>query len=295
MIFASIDIGSNAVRLLFANAFDKDGVTYVEKATLVRIPVRLGKDVFKKGRLSEKRIRMLIKTLKAFALLIDVYKPVGYLACATSAIREAANGMDVIRRIRQEVGLKVKVIDGMEEATIIGSLSWFEPRDYLDGLILFIDVGGGSTELSLHSGKNLLATGSFKVGTMRGTAKKDRENDWAAMLKWLRRFENDFGRIKTIGTGGNINKINKIYSRPDNHILTLETLQYAWHDLRHYTIKERMEVMGMRRDRADVIVPAAQIFISILKTIRCDRLLVPKVGLADGLVLRLYEKHRSEG
>jgi len=166
MLFASIDIGSNAVRLLFANTFYRDGIIYVEKATLVRIPVRLGMDVFKKNKISKKRSKALIKTLKAFKLLIDVYKPAGVAACATAAMREAKNGVQIINKIEEKIGLKVRTIDGIEEANIIRSISRSELIVGKD-LCMFIDVGGGSTEISIVSDNELLAIKSFKIGTIR--------------------------------------------------------------------------------------------------------------------------------
>jgi len=290
MLYASIDIGSNAVRLLFANAFTREGNIYIEKATLVRIPVRLGMDVFKKSRITKKRADMLTKTMKAFSLLIDVYKPVKLAACATAAMREASNGMEVIQRIREETGIKVKLIDGIEEANIIRSISRF---NHLQGkeLCLFIDVGGGSTEISLVSDKKLLDQRSFKIGTIRLLENKVSGKEWDRMKQWLDGFRKDFDRLGAIGSGGNINKITKIYGNPELKLLTVDSLEKAYNTLNRYTVEERMEKLGLRYDRADVIVPAGRVFLFILRYIGAESITVPKIGLADGLIFRMYEKH----
>jgi exopolyphosphatase/guanosine-5'-triphosphate,3'-diphosphate pyrophosphatase len=289
MLFASIDIGSNAVRLLFANAFERDKKTYIEKATLVRIPVRLGKDVFSKNKISEKKIKALIKTLEAFKLLLEVYRPVAYMACATSAMREAVNGREVIKRIKQEVGLKVKIIDGQEEAGAISGLNWFKTDD--GKLTLYIDVGGGSTEMSVLSGDKIISTASFNIGTLRYYDGKIKDSKLKNIKKWLMQFKEDFDNINVIGTGGNINKIKKIYGTEEEHFMRLSDLEHAHLELSRYTVEERMEMLGLRIDRADVIVPASEIFLYIMKLIKAELILVPKVGLADGLILKLYNNY----
>jgi len=290
MLFASIDIGSNAVRLLFANTFYRDGIIYVEKATLVRIPVRLGMDVFKKNKISKKRSKALIKTLKAFKLLIDVYKPAGVAACATAAMREAKNGVQIINKIEEKIGLKVRTIDGIEEANIIRSISRSELIVGKD-LCMFIDVGGGSTEISIVSDNELLAIKSFKIGTIRLLENKVDKKEWRLMDEWLLQFKDEFGRLGVIGSGGNINKITKIYGKPEEKLLTVYSLEHAYNHLKEFSVEQRMETLGLRFDRADVIVPAAKIFLTILKTIEADKITVPKIGLADGLIYNMYEDY----
>ena len=290
MLYASIDIGSNAVRLLFANAYDKDGYINVEKATIIRIPVRLGMDVFREKMISEKREMALIKTLRAFRLLIDVYKPVAYKACATAAMREAENGKDIIKKIRSKVGIKVKIIDGIEEANIIRSISRFDLFGDKD-LWMFIDVGGGSTEISLVSDNQLMDIKSFKIGTIRLLEKKVKQSEWEKMVEWLNQFRSEFDKIGVIGSGGNINKIAKIYGTPQEKMISVDALEDAYNHLTSFSVEERMENLGLRSDRADVIVPAARIFLKILNTIEVDKITVPKIGLADGLIYKMYEKH----
>jgi exopolyphosphatase/guanosine-5'-triphosphate,3'-diphosphate pyrophosphatase len=290
MLYASIDIGSNAVRLLFANAYDKDGYINVEKATIIRIPVRLGMDVFRKNMISEKREKALIKTLQAFRLLIDVYKPVAYKACATAAMREAGNGKDIIKKIRSKVGIKVKIIDGIEEANIIRSISRFDLFGDKD-LWMFIDVGGGSTEISLVSDNQLMDIKSFKIGTIRLLEKKVKQSEWEKMVEWLNQFSSEFDKIGVIGSGGNINKIAKIYGAPQEKMISVDALEDAYNHLKSFSVEERIENLGLRSDRADVIVPAARIFLKTLNTIEADKITVPKIGLADGLIYKMYEKH----
>ncbi len=292
MIFAAIDIGSNAVRLLFANAFESTAGIHVEKATLIRIPIRLGKDVYKSNTISKKRAGNLIKTLKAFSLLIDVYKPVAFDACATAAMREATNGGELMKKIQKETGIRVRIIDGLEEAEIIRNAEAFPStpgRPYQ----MFVDLGGGSTEISLLADDKVIDARSFKIGTLRLTSKKVPPGEWEAMEAWLKKFSDDFGKITVIGSGGNINKIAKLYGRSEDKILTYQNLQYAYNHLKSYSLQERIEVMGLRPDRADVIVPAARVFLLITKTIQAGEILVPKIGLADGLIHRLYETHRD--
>lgn len=289
MLLASIDIGSNAVRLLFANVFPVDEQIHVEKATLVRIPVRLGMDVFDKQKIGKKRADDLVMTLQAYRLLIDVYKPVDYVACATSAIREASNGKELIRRVREGTGIKVRIIDGIEEANIIRSME----RPYFDitgQRMFYVDVGGGSTDISIVENDQLIAVQSFKLGTIRLLEKKDKESEWQAMANWLGSFRNHSHGTICIGTGGNINKINKLYGDPFTKILQVDRLRYAYDFLGSYTLEERITKLGMRTDRADVIIPAARIFLEVLKAIDGTRIYVPKLGLADGLVMNLYKQ-----
>lgn len=290
MILAAIDIGSNAARLLFANVFEMNGKIFVEKATLVRIPTRLGEDVYTINRISDIRANNLIKTLTAFKLLIDVYNPVGFDACATAAMREAENGDEIMERIKLEAGLEVRLIDGIEEANIIrntNKIGFENPYD----LTMYIDVGGGSTDISLVKNDKVLDVKSFKIGTLRLLKEKVEESEWKNLDGFLMKYKKDFGKINVIGSGGNINKINKLFGDPVNYTLTLDKLRDSYFYMKEYTVQERMEKLGLRPDRADVIVPAAEIFIFIMDEILIDKILVPKIGLADGLVYQLYEKY----
>lgn len=290
MLFAAIDIGSNAARLLFANVFEIDQKIFVEKATLVRIPTRLGKDVYNINRITKKKADNLIKTLLAFRLLIEVYKPKAYDACATAAMREAENGLEIMKRIKEEAGFNVRTIDGITEANIIRRTNKIG-FEHPEKLTMYIDVGGGSTDISIMDGERVVDVKSFKIGTLRILSGKMDKKEWDRLEKWLKKFKKYYGELNLVGSGGNINKINKLYGDPFHYTLSFDRLLYAHKFLKGYSLMERIETLGLRPDRADVIVPAAKIFIFIMKMIKSDSILVPKIGLADGLVYQLYEKH----
>jgi exopolyphosphatase/guanosine-5'-triphosphate,3'-diphosphate pyrophosphatase len=292
MIFGAIDIGSNAVRLLFSNAYEKQNRVVVEKASLIRIPIRLGKDVYKNNTISDKRADNLIKTLKAFKLLIDVYKPMAYTACATAAMREATNGREMIKRIKKETGLTIRTIDGLEEAEIIRSTEGF---DLPEGktITMFIDLGGGSCEISVIADDQVVDARSFKIGTLRILSKKVAKSEWGEMAEWLKNFQDDFGKINVIGSGGNINKLAKIFGDPAQGRIKFENLENALKYLKSFTLKQRIKELGLRPDRADVIVPAAEVFLFISRIIKAESIHAPKIGLADGLIHNMYLKHKQ--
>ncbi len=293
MIFAAVDIGSNAARLLFANVFEKDEKTYVEKATLVRIPTRLGEDVYSISSISDARADNLIKTLKAYKLLIEVYDPIDFDACATAAMREADNGLDVLERIRSEVGFNVRLIDGIEEANIIrrtNKIGFEQP----DNLTMYVDVGGGSTDISIMDHHEILDVQSFKIGTLRILKESVKEKEWERLEELLRKYSRNFGVMNIIGSGGNINKINKLFGDPVSYTLTTSQLKDAYFYLKDFSLEDRIDKLGLRPDRADVIVPAAEIFLFIMNIIQTDDILVPKIGLADGLIYQLYEKYKRK-
>ena len=293
MIFAAIDIGSNAVRLMFANAVGDFGHIRVEKASLIRIPIRLGKDVYKNNTISKTRGNNLIKTLKAFKLLIDVYKPESYVACATAAMREATNGPEILNKIKKETGIKIKLIDGLEEAEIIRSTN--NIGSFINkNLTMYVDLGGGSTEISVISKTNFIDANSFKIGTLRILSKKVEKGSWDELDEWLGRFKADFGKINIIGSGGNINKLAKLYGKAGENEISYQNLEKAYKHLKSFTLHERIEDMGLRPDRADVIVPAAKVFLFIAKTVKAETIMVPKIGLADGLIYNLYQEYLKE-
>lgn len=292
MLFASIDIGSNAVRLLFSNVYITDNKPFASKATLVRIPLRLGEDVFLNGFISEQRIIKLINTMKAFKLLIDVYNPLLFEACATAAMREAGNKHDIISRIKEEANIDVRIIDGLEEANIIRTSN---NLDFTNSYptTMYIDVGGGSTEISILKNHTFIRSNSFNIGTVRLLNEKVSEKEWNMLKKWVSEYKNEYGRVLCIGTGGNINRLTKLYGSQTDNSLNYQQLQYAYKQLKNTPLKDRIEKMGLRPDRADVIVPAAKIFLTIMNAAGIDSLIAPKVGLADGLIFKLYEKYSA--
>lgn len=292
MMYAAIDIGSNAVRLLIADTREEEGEIILKKQNFVRVPIRLGKDVYNDGIITWSRKENLIKTLNAFKILMEVYNPVDYRACATAAVREAVNGKEILELIEKETGLSIQVIDGLEEARIIRSTNSL-PEEGGDLLTMFVDVGGGSTEISVKSEDKLLEQRSFDVGTLRILNGKVDENIWQELRQWLLHFEYAFGKINLVGSGGNINKLTKLFGRPKENLLIYNNLKYAHNHLEKMTVKERMQTFDLRDDRADVIVPAARIFLFIMETIHADKVLAPKIGVADGLIYELH-KQKSE-
>ena len=230
MLFASIDIGSNAVRLLFANVFENRKRATADKASLIRIPIRLGMDVFELGKISDEKADNLIRTLQAFKLLIDVYKPLAYKACATAAMREASNSAEVLDRIQKETGMLVRVIDGQEEANVISALNGIAINKHM-GTTMHVDVGGGSTEISVMVGDRFINSASFQIGTLRLLCNKVAESEWNAMQKWLKTYQLEPGQINVIGSGGNINKLTKLYGSTSNNIITQSQLEYAFKHL----------------------------------------------------------------
>lgn len=290
MLFASIDIGSNAVRLFFANVYEKKGLPVAEKASLIRIPLRLGEDVFKTGSISEERTENLIKTMTAFKLLIDVYKPLDYIACATSAMREAKNKNHISERIKKVTGINIRFIDGIEEAKILCSVNNINTgKQY--SLTMYIDVGGGSTEISVLKNHTLISSESFKLGTVRLLNNDDNNDEWKRMKHWFDSLKKDYGRIYVIGSGGNINKLAKLFSNKPDTSLSYKNLKQGYKILSKMSLQQRMDEMGLRPDRADVIIPAAEIFLAVMKATRSEFVFVPRIGLSDGLIYTVYKEY----
>ena len=293
MLYAVIDIGSNAARLLFANALLIDNETFVEKASLIRIPLRLGKDVFSKGRISKEKSKNFIKTMQAFKLLIEVYKPQEYKVLATAAMREAENSKKICDLIFDKTGLKVEIITGKEEASIIRSTNKLNILNPLKPVV-FIDVGGGSTEISVELDGKLIQLRSFKIGTIRLLEKNYSPNIWEDIFSWLEEIRNSYSEMYCVGSGGNINKLNKLYGNSETQILTKTQLKNAFDHLSSLTVEERMKRYGFRMDRADVIVPAARIYIKLMDYLGVCQIKVPKIGLADGMVHILHDNYLGQ-
>ena len=290
MLLAAIDIGTNAVRLFFSNAFYKNGQIVVEKASLLRIPIRLGEDVFTSGTISEEKQVKLLKTMQAFKLLIEVNQPIAWKVCATAAMREATNQLEIINLVAKETGIQIEVIDGLQEASLVSSFGdHYMPE--VHKYVMFIDVGGGSTEISLLKGNNRIASGSFKIGTVRLLKNMVDKNEWTAMKKWLKALKIKRSNVILVGSGGNINKITKLYGKIPDNILSMERLEFALNDLEKYSLEERIQQLGMRPDRADVIIPAGQIFQFIMGQIKAGVIYVPKIGLSDGMVVDMFKEY----
>lgn len=291
MRYAAIDVGSNAVRLLIAEIIENNGSISFKKNTLLRVPVRLGDDAFLNKRISDKKANDLIKSMQAFSNLMDVFKVTDYMACATSAMREAVNGQEVANRIKEEAGIDLEIVHGQNEAKIIyashAEVNIDKGKNYL-----YIDVGGGSTELSLFSGEQLLASQSFNLGTIRILDNQDKEETWTEMKNFIREHTRAHRNIFGIGTGGNINKLYKLSGEKDNsEPLSYVKLKALYNYLNSFSLKDRINVLGLNQDRADVIIPACEIYLTVLKCAGIKSIYVPTVGMVDGIIQTLIEKN----
>jgi len=286
---AAIDIGSNAARLLISEPkpFHDGSVDFV-KLNLLRIPLRLGFDVFETGVISEEKQRQLVQTMRIYADLMSLYNVTAMRACATSAMRDAANREEVIAAVKAETGINIEVITGHEEASIIYE-THIEETLLPEKNYLYIDVGGGSTEVTLFGNGQTIFKESFNIGTIRLLRDGVSEAQWEALKWYLRTNTKGYEPLEAIGSGGNINKIFSISKRKEGRPLPLELLRDYHKEIGARTLEERRHLYGFRDDRADVIVPALQIFINIMRWAGSGEIYVPKIGLADGLVKVLYE------
>jgi exopolyphosphatase/guanosine-5'-triphosphate,3'-diphosphate pyrophosphatase len=285
--YAAIDIGSNAVRLLIADIIENNRSVSFKKNTLIRVPLRLGDDAFLDQRLSDKKTTDLIKTMQAFRNLMDVYKVVDYTAYATSAMREARNGDEVATAIREKADIDLEIINGQKEGQIIYGNHTEQDIDKNKNY-LYIDVGGGSTELSLFSMGGLWASRSFNIGTIRML---DNKESWNDMRNFLRENTKQFKSITGIGTGGNINKLYRLSEEKNNMPLTFGKLKTLYNYLNSFSLKDRINVLGLNHDRADVIIPACEIYLTVMKCANIKNIHVPTVGLVDGIIQSLVEKN----
>lgn len=293
MRYAAIDIGSNAVRLLIAEITDNEGVISFKKNTLIRVPLRLGDNAFLDHFISEKKSEELIKTMVSFRNLMDVYKVEDYMACATSALREAENGPVLVARIKKEANLNLEIIEGQREAHIIYSSHVDQSLDRKKNY-LYIDVGGGSTELSVFSDGKMAASKSFDLGTIRILDNQDKDETWDSLKEWLKVETKNFKAIAGIGTGGNINKLFKLSEEKEGTPLSYIKLKTLYNYLNSFSLKDRINILGLNQDRADVIIPASEIFLSVMKWASIKHVYVPKVGLVDGIIQVLIEKNFRE-
>jgi exopolyphosphatase/guanosine-5'-triphosphate,3'-diphosphate pyrophosphatase len=290
LILAAIDIGSNAARLLITEIANyKDGTVDYTKLNLLRVPLRLGFDVFENGTIPPAKVEQLIDTMKAYQLLMNIYKVEAVKACATSAMRDAANGKYIVERVKELTGIDIKIITGSEEANVIYETHIAENLNSGQSY-LYIDVGGGSTELTMFSDNHIVFKESFNIGTIRLLGDKVTEAQWEHMKWFVKTHTRNMQPVIAIGSGGNINKIFSISKRKEGRPLTLELLKDYHKELSSCTLEERMHIYNLREDRADVIVPALQIYTSIMRWAGADEIFVPKIGLADGLIKVLYQE-----
>lgn len=290
--YAAIDIGSNAVRLLI-KSIDREAVQEkkFKKVMMLRVPLRLGFDVFSIGELSEKKVDKLRRLMKAFRQLMKIYDVDDYRACATSAMRDARNGRMIIKKIEKDTGIRIEIIDGQEEARMIYN-NHIECMEDRQGNYMYVDVGGGSTEINLLTNGELVWSVSYNIGTVRMLSNAVKEGTWQQMEEELMKVTEGVAAINIIGSGGNINKLFRLADKKDKKLqrLPVSSLQTVCDVLKPLTPEERVEAFSLKQDRADVIVPAAEIFLKIAEVVHAEYIYVPVIGLSDGIIDNLYAK-----
>ena len=290
--YAAIDIGSNAVRLLI-KSIDREAVQEkkIKKVMMLRVPLRLGFDVFSIGELSEKKADKLRRLMKAFRQLMKIYDVDDYRACATSAMRDARNGRTIIKKIEKHTGIRSEIIDGQEEARMIYN-NHIECMEDRLGNYMYVDVGGGSTEINLLTNGELVWSVSYNIGTVRMLSNAVKEGTWQQMEEELMKVTEGVAAINIIGSGGNINKLFRLADKKDKKLqrLPVSSLQTVYDVLKPLTPEERVEAFSLKQDRADVIVPAAEIFLKIAEVVHAEYIYVPVIGLSDGIIDNLYAK-----
>jgi exopolyphosphatase/guanosine-5'-triphosphate,3'-diphosphate pyrophosphatase len=288
MKLAAIDIGSNAVRLQIASTNDPGTVDPYKRIEFVRIPVRLGDDAFRKGKISKPKRKMFYNAMEAFALLMEAFEVEHYMACATSALRDAKNGQSMVEKVEKETGIKIEIIDGKRESEIIlkSVAHMFKPnRSYLT-----IDVGGGSTEMTVIKNRRAYDSVSFDIGTVRLLDDAIKKKTWKELEDYVKSHVSDISQTKAIATSGTINKIASIIKPSDSGEITTEELQQFYTSIKKLTMKERVALYKLNPDRADVIEPSASIYLQILQWANIDRIAAPAAGLKDGMIYDLIER-----
>lgn len=290
--YAAIDIGSNAVRLLIKHVEeDINGVPHFSKVLLLRVPLRLGFDVFAMGKISEKKEKDMIRLMKSYRHLMKIYDVDNYRACATSAMRDAENGMHIIKRIRKKTDIPIEIIDGQEEAKMIYN-NHIEQMEDRKGNYMYVDVGGGSTEINLLSQGELVCSRSYNIGTVRILNQAVKESEWNRLRTDMAELALSYPQTNLIGSGGNINKLYRLAEKKDKKQLrmTVTTLRQLHESLKGISVEERMTQFNLKPDRADVIVPAGEIFLTIADLMQATYIYVPVIGLSDGIIDSLYAR-----
>lgn len=292
--YAAIDIGSNAVRLLIKEIKEEQGNAHFSKVLMLRVPLRLGFDVFDIGKISEKKEKNMIRLMKAFRHLMKIYDVKHCRACATSAMRDAKNGMDIIKQIEKKTGVHIDIIDGQEEAKIIYN-NHVEHMEDQKGNYMYVDVGGGSTEINLLSESQLVCSRSYNIGTVRMLNNAVKDSEWERLKNDLAELAKSYPQTNIIGSGGNINKLYRLADKKNKKKMTMQVsvLQELHTRLKALSLEERMEQFGMKPDRADVIIPAGEIFLTIANIIGASYIHVPVIGLSDGIIDELYLQNKN--
>jgi exopolyphosphatase/guanosine-5'-triphosphate,3'-diphosphate pyrophosphatase len=292
--FAAIDIGSNAVRLLVSNVFEDGAKVTYKKQSLIRVPIRLGADAFLKQHLPDDKVKDFVDTMHAFKHLLNVYRPQKVRALATSAFREADNGIEVVDQVYNATGIKIEIVSGKEEAEVVYANGL---RDNMDSYktYLYMDVGGGSTELTLFNNHEAVTSRSFNVGSIRMLLRMVPDADWDDMKAWVKDLQSSIDKeIAIIGSGGNINKYCKLLMKEYGEAVSYDELYNLYKRLKGMTSDERIQELYLNPDRADVIVPAGKIFTSIMRWSKANSAFIPKIGVSDGVIKMLYKEHKLE-
>ncbi|MFC2104583.1 exopolyphosphatase [Bacteroidota bacterium] len=290
--FAAIDIGTNAIRLLFTNVIENGGTAIFKKSSIIRVPIRLGSDVFTTGKIGDLKKQKLIDAMIAFKHLMSVHDVIEYRACATSAMREANNGKKMVKLIKQQADINIEIIDGKTEAEII-----YNNRivDFLDNRFpyLYVDIGGGSTEITLFSNSIAIASHSFNIGTIRLLNELVEQKEFDYLKSWLKEIKDAYPNLIIIGSGGNINKLLKISGKKESKPLSVKALKDVYNFIKSYNYEDRIKVLGLNPDRADVIILASDLLFKIIKWTSTKEIIIPKVGVADGIIKQLYKDYQN--
>ena len=288
--YAAVDIGSNAIRLLITTVIEKEGFpTQFKKTSLVRLPIRLGADVFLKGNISSGNYKRLLDAMQAYSLIIKTHKVVAFRACATSAMREAKNGKEIVSKLKAATGIDIQIIDGNDEAAIIASTD-LKQLISDNKVFLYVDVGGGSTEFTVFANGQNIASHSFKLGTVRIINGMVEDAMWEQAQQWVTQHTKAYSKINVIGSGGNINSIYRFSEKKVGQPLSYLFMSNFYEKVKQYDYNQRVFELKMNPDRADVIIPATRIYLSAMKWAKAKNMYVPKIGLADGIVKQLYNE-----
>ena len=280
--YAAVDIGSNAIRLLIVGVLKTNSVYKYRKISLVRVPIRLGQDVFIYKKISNEKLKLLLNTLKAFKLLMSIHKIDRYKICATSAMRESKNSKEVLKRVRKKLNLDINIISGEEEASIIANVFAKDFNNHKN--LLYVDVGGGSTELTIINKGKIIKSKSFKIGTVRILNNLVKMDAWDKYEEWIKKHTNIYTKISTIASGGNANKLLKISGKEIGEPMSIKVIKEIYLELNKYSFEDRVIKLNLSTDRADVIIPATEIYLKSMNFSKSNQIIIPRIGLADGII-----------
>ena len=280
--YAAVDIGSNAIRLLIVGVLKTNSVHKYRKISLVRVPIRLGQDVFLYKKISNEKLKLLLNTLKAFKLLMSVHNIDRYKICATSAMRESKNSKEVLKRVRKKLNLDINIISGKDEASIIANVFAKDFNNHKN--LLYVDVGGGSTELTIIDKGKIVESKSFKIGTVRILNNLVKKDTWGKYEEWIKKHTKIYNGILTIASGGNANKLLKISGKEIGKPMSIEVIKEIYLELNKYSFEDRVIKLNLSTDRADVIIPATEIYLKSMNFCKSNQIIIPRIGLADGII-----------